>query len=41
MEVNGVLPISAKPVQEGQEVARANREGGDAVAFAALLYLIV
>ena len=41
MEVNGVLPISAQPVQEGQEVTRPNREGGDAVAFAALLYLIL
>jgi len=41
MEVNGVLPISAQPVQEGQEVTRPNREGGDAVAFGALLYLIL
>jgi len=41
MEVNGVLPISANPVQEGQEVPRANREGGDTAAFAALLYLIL
>jgi len=41
MEVNDVLPISANPVQEGQEVARANREGGDTAAFAAMLYLIL
>jgi len=41
MEVNGVLPISANPVQEGHAVASANQEGGDAAAFAALLYLIL
>jgi flagellar hook-length control protein FliK len=41
MEVNGVLPISANPVQEGHPVASANQEGGDAAAFAALLYLIL
>lgn len=41
MEVNGVLPTSAQPVQEGQELTRPNREGGDAAAFAALLYFIL
>jgi hypothetical protein len=41
MAVNGVLPISANPVQEGHAVASANQEGGDAAAFAALLYLIL
>ncbi|MBI2364697.1 MAG: flagellar hook-length control protein FliK [Deltaproteobacteria bacterium] len=41
MEITGSLSISANPVQEGQEVARANREGDDTAAFAALLYLIL